>query len=62
MRDAFFFCFGGPRRPEATFLAGLTSIGKSVSNHLASPTDYPSKVSYMANGTCRLVIVIVVKS
>ena len=47
MRDTFFFGPGPPPpgRVELARFAGLTSVGKSPGDQLASPTDLPTIVS-----------------
>lgn len=51
------FLSGEPPRPgtaDLALFARLTLVCKSP-GHLASPADLPTKVSYLANGTYRLV-------
>lgn len=55
---SFFLFWVGPPRPGKIVLARvahLTLVGKSADHQLASPADLPTRVSSLANGTCRLV-------
>lgn len=61
MRDTFFYRCGRdvprPERADIARLARLTHVNKSAGHQLASRTNLPTKVSWLANGTYRFLAI-----